>query len=685
MLEIFAAVAVAAPAAASPAPAPQTVEGVEITTRRPLTGTLQQGVQAYRPEFFTPVRPSNAMDMIKWLPGFTFEDVRDLRGLGGVVGNVLIDGKPPTSKTDTLSSVLARIPNDQVERVDIIVGGAPGIDMRGREVLANIVLKPTPKAKGVVSAAVFAMQDGRVFPEFLLTASKNAGGRSWETSLTLSNRAIVGTTFGRGDWVRTDGAGRVLFRADEVTEGENPLAVLTGAYEFPFAGGKLKVNGLGRYQHSLVDSFANQDDGLRTTMRGEDIFRQGELGLRYERTFAKRTTLEVQLLERQGRHTNEFSTRRPPVLTDFRVDDTQSEHVARSTLRFKKDDTFTVEGSAEGAFNGLTTDTTLLSAGAPVALPAADVRIREDRGEFGVLAQWKPNARYGLTAAMKVETSTLTSTGDVNLTRDFTYGKPRVTATWNPGKKTQVRLRGEREVGQVSFFNFVANTEFGTGIVRAGNPNLRPQKAWVAEGVVEQQFWTGASAVFTLRQRAVEDVVDIRFVGTSGAVAVGNIGDGVQTDAAVTVTLPLKAVGVNGAMVKATYQKSLARIDDPTTGERRRFSGVPRTLAELHFAYDLPQRKLNLGVDAFYVGKLRLYRPASWEGPEAWVRMVVFVEYRARPNLTARLEVNNVVDGGQKFTSAVYATVRDRSPLLYVDRHDPNTAPYAYLRLRRTF
>lgn len=683
MLEMFAAAAVAATPA--PALAPQAVEGVEITARRQQTGTLQQGVQAYRPEFFTPVRPSNAMDMIKWLPSFTFEDVRDLRGLGGVVGNVLIDGKPPTSKTDTLSSVLARIPSDQVERVDIIVGGAPGIDMRGREVLANIVMKPTPRVKGVVNLGAAVLQDGRVFPELLVTASRNAGGRAWEASLTLVHRTILGAGVGDGEWVRTNGAGATVFRADETSRAPMPQAIATGSYEFPLAGGKLKLNGSARYQHPLINDFALLDSGDRYTLRGEDIFKQGEVGLRYERTFAKRTTLEVQLLERQGDHVNDFSTRRPPVITDFRVEDQQSEHVVRSTLRWKKDEGFTVEGSAEGAFNSLTTATSLLTAGVPTVLPAANVDIQEDRGEFGVLASWKPSARYGLTGAMKVETSRLTAAGDVNLTRTLTYAKPRVVFSFTPDKATQLRFRGEREVGQISFFNFVANAEFNSGVVRAGNPNLRPQRAWVAEAVLERQFWTGASAVVTLRQKAVQDVLDVRLVGTSGAVGLGNIGDGAQTDAAVTLTLPLKAIGVSGAMLKGTFSKSWARVDDPTTGERRRFSSWYRTLGELHFAYDLPQQKLNAGFDAFYYGRLRLYRPNGWEGPDAWVRLLLFVEYRARPNLVARFEVNNATGDKTMLNVASFAGVRDRSPLLYLDRRNLGVAPYAYLRLRRTF
>ncbi len=129
MIVILAAAAAAAAAATAP---PDTVGEIEIVTRRPVAGDLQSGVLDYRPEYFTPVRPATAMDMVTWLPGFTFEDSRDLRGLAGSVGNVLIDGKPPTSKTDTLTTILGRIPSSQVERVDVIVGGAPGIDMRGR-------------------------------------------------------------------------------------------------------------------------------------------------------------------------------------------------------------------------------------------------------------------------------------------------------------------------------------------------------------------------------------------------------------------------------------------------------------------------------------------------------------------------------------------------------------------------
>jgi hypothetical protein len=151
------------------------------------------------------------------------------------------------------------------------------------------------------------------------------------------------------------------------------------------------------------------------------------------------------------------------------------------------------------------------------------------------------------------------------------------------------------------------------------------------------------------------------------------------------VTLPLKAIGVNGAMLKASLNKSWNRVTDPTTGERRRFSNYFRTLGELHFAYDLPQRKLNLGFDAFYYGRQRLYRPNGWEGPDAWMRLLLFVEYRARPNLVARFEVNNATGAKTLLQVASFAGARDRSPLLYLDRRNLGIDPYAFVRLRKTF
>src|SRR5512142_3269361 len=109
----------------------------------------QNSVLQYPAAFFADARPNTAYDMVQRLPGFLFDDGKTARGFAGTAGNVLIDGQRPTAKTDDLQSILQRIPASDVERVEVIRGGAQGIDMQGQTVVANVVRKKTDTTKVV--------------------------------------------------------------------------------------------------------------------------------------------------------------------------------------------------------------------------------------------------------------------------------------------------------------------------------------------------------------------------------------------------------------------------------------------------------------------------------------------------------------------------------------------------------
>src|SRR5688572_6363169 len=113
----------------------------------------QQGVTSYPPAFFAAQQPSTVVDMLNRIPGFTLENGATVRGFEGAAGNVLIDGQRPSSKSDSLQDVLFRIPASKVERIDIIRGGAPGIDMQGKTVLANVIQKKDGGIRGAIAIA----------------------------------------------------------------------------------------------------------------------------------------------------------------------------------------------------------------------------------------------------------------------------------------------------------------------------------------------------------------------------------------------------------------------------------------------------------------------------------------------------------------------------------------------------
>ena len=143
----------------------------------------QSQVESYKPDFFASARPSTAMDMINRLPGFSFDGGDGSRGFSGNSGNVLIDGKRPTSKTDYLGNVLGRIVAAQVERIDVIHGGAAGIDMQGKPVVANVILKKAASTTIVAQASAAATTTRRIMPGGLLQYNRTTGDRSYDLSI----------------------------------------------------------------------------------------------------------------------------------------------------------------------------------------------------------------------------------------------------------------------------------------------------------------------------------------------------------------------------------------------------------------------------------------------------------------------------------------------------------------------
>jgi outer membrane cobalamin receptor len=111
----------------APAPSPSSSP----VANAPQVDASQQGVLVFTPDFFADQRPNTALDMVNRLPGFSVQDGDGSRGFEGAVGNILINGSRPASKNDTGSSVLSRTLVPQVERIELIRGGAPGIDMQG--------------------------------------------------------------------------------------------------------------------------------------------------------------------------------------------------------------------------------------------------------------------------------------------------------------------------------------------------------------------------------------------------------------------------------------------------------------------------------------------------------------------------------------------------------------------------
>ena len=94
------------------------------------------GRTTYTPEFFARFAPSDALDMLDQVPGFSIRAAAQERGLGQVTGNVLINGQRLSTKSEDIFSQLSHISVAKVQRIEIVDGATfniPGPDRSGRQ------------------------------------------------------------------------------------------------------------------------------------------------------------------------------------------------------------------------------------------------------------------------------------------------------------------------------------------------------------------------------------------------------------------------------------------------------------------------------------------------------------------------------------------------------------------------
>ncbi len=80
-----------------------------------------------------------------------------------------------------------------------------------------------------------------------------------------------------------------------------------------------------------------------------------------------------------------------------------------------------------------------------------------------------------------------------------------------------------------------------------------------------------------------------------------------------------------------------------------------------------------------------MYRPTSVEDVAAFTRINLFVEYRARPSLWIRGEMQNIPADNQPQKITVYNGARNTAAVAYVDDKRVGVSRFFFFRIRKTF
>ena len=641
-----------------------------------------EGVLIYPPAFFADARPANALDMVQRIPGFSVNQNNSVRGFSGAVGNVLFDGSRPASKDESLSGLLQRIPADQVDRIELIRGGAPGVDMQGYPTVINVIRRQTDSHRVTAYGGAFIFDDGRYIPQFGIELSGTSGERQY--SLALNSTTSLSDGVGSGDLRRYAADGTLLFEDRIESEADGSGLSLRGRWQQPLFGGEIEVNGSAGYNGFKFEQNQYGAAGDRFLTDSAD-HRNGEIGLRYSRPLSERVRTEARFIQRLRQSEGQQSFLLPGLDQVFAYDNTSGETILRSSTTFQQSDTLTFEGGAEGAFNFLDAQQALTIGGTPIPLPSDSVRVEELRGEIFGQATWRPTSQLTLEGGLRVERSTISQSGGVDLENTFTFLKPRGSVTWSPNETDQFRFRVEREVGQLNFGDFAASAELANNVVSAGNADLAPQSAWVIEGAWERRFWEDGVVSLTVQHQIISDAIDVIPVtdGVDIFPAPGNIGDGTLTYLAAEWTIPLDRLGIPGGQLTNSLTWRDSEVTDPTTGEQRGISGLRPEEFFTRFQQDIDSWRINWGLEYQPWGEDTVYRIDQISHFRFRDFASAWIEYKPTDQWTLRAQAWML--GSYDQTRYIFAGPRNTSALAATEIRSMEPESRIQIRLRRTF
>jgi len=643
-------------------------------------------ITVYPTQFFAAAQPSSSFDMLAVLPGYVFsESNSDVRGFSGAFGNVLIDGSRPTNKQESLESVLRRIPATAVDRIELIRAGAPGVDMQGQTVLANVVRRREAQTRGSVEAESGFYQRGFHAPRLAGEFSR----RSERDLLEFSAAAyeVVDDEHGIGTRPRVAPDGTVLTESQYVQDEGEKIRELAGLYERTVASGTLRVSASLKTEKSGADisehvTFPELSSSSVREYGDED---GAEFGVNWEQHLAGDRRLELLATHRvSGEHGGEIEMESDDV-TLFMQDIDASESIVRGALRWNHGQV-AIESGIEGALNVLQSHSSLEENGVAMPVPNGTTRVEEHRGELFAIAGWPLVHDWQLEAGSRFEYSRLDLSGDSNLSKSFFFVKPRVLATWTISGNDRLRLLLEREVGQLDFEDFAGSASLSSSTVTAGNPDLEPERTWRVEAAWEHGFWESGVLVLAARHERIDELIDrIPIIADEPFDAVGNIGDGQRTEVEFNLTLPLDRIGIPAGLLRTRALWRQGSAIDPTTKESRQISeDLPREV-DVQFSQQWPRARLRWGVELNLASAAREHYFDEVRIEELGTRLDLFAQYEPTPHWNVRVFANNLTDRSAVRERQIHDGIRGVAPLSYVETRTLRIGPWVGINVRRTF
>lgn len=628
----------------------------------------QDAGQTFLPAYFEQYAPRTALDMVRQVPGFQINEGDNKRGLGQGGANILINGERLTGKSNPFDQ-LGRISAPNVVKIEILDGASLDIPGLSGQV-ANITTKNTgitgtwewnPEWRARLQARLLSGE---------LTVSGENGNLAW--SAKLSN--FTNRQGNRGQETLFTPEGEVFETRYEKRRGN--FQNFSPSVDLKWSPTDDKVANLNlEYNHQNFDGRVGTDrtaldprgnSRFTQSIDGEDE-RNGSISGDYEFPFlnGKLKTIGYYRFE-DSPSKNAFEIYEFGDLINASVfiqEAFESETIARTEYSWAPKSGHDWTFGIEGALNTLDIDQEFLSNGDSVFVDQN--RVEEKRAEATLTHSREISPKLDVQVSVGGEYSEIAQTSDFTADadeaepREFVRPKGFITTTYKPDSSLSIRAKVEREVGQLSFFDFISSVDLENDLGREGNPNLVPSQSWNFELEFDKDFGQGNTFKVEFYNREISDIVDRIPIGIDGD-AVGNIDKARRYGFDINATLKGDKWGLKGTQLDLELDHRWSDVDDPLTGIKRRLNGDKISYWFAEFRHDIPNTDWAYGiaVDRFrQARRFNLTTVNQFDNNRPFGR--AYIEHKDVFGLKVRGELLNLFDASDNFRREFFVNPDD--------------------------
>ena len=666
----------------------------------------------YEKDYFEQFNITNANDALKRIPGVESIGSRNSenyepggsrkRGFGSSGTQILINGERQSSKSNSIIKTLERINADSLIRIEVIRGSEAGLDVRSDGVIVNIIADSSlSKSSGTWSTAL----------GFLTSGDSNwRGTASWatkikNTDLVLGLERIGDLNSRKYNEFTVDQEQSLLYlRLRETIEYQSGNRINLDLNSKINDKNTLRINTLVWFD-GKENSPQIQEYFLPTDIKNENFYKKinwdrkenndgWEFGGDWEHQINKNNSFKLRVvLTEENEDQIDISFLDDTINSYKNSSETnnrkENERIIRLSFNKLIGKSSSLEYGIESAYNKLDRTFNLIYLDSDGKQTSAGLintsgEVEEDRYE-GFLSYNLPlSNKIRAELALNYEWSEISQSGDVNLSREFQYWKPRIDLKWDYKENRQLRLNIERNVGQINFDDFISSFDQFEETIRAGNPDLKPETSWELKLEHEWRL-PNDGGVITLKGLASEIDGPVDRLPIDGYAGIGNLGSGERTQARIDGSIRINELLKGGVFRFMGYLQS-TEVNDPVTNIKRDFSWYKRWETMIGIRQDVPGGKYNWGIMYRSQSQFNIYDPYLW-GRFAQDPTLGFVfTAKINPQLNLNLMAKNIIGTNFGFgRKLIYNGFKSNNDLLIQENFDINEHSFFKIELEGTF